>query len=100
LERLDLDLVGPAPDFGQFVVELADQPFAGRRAERLFQPDGHLGRNARPGVQQIAEGLAIDAEESGGIGHAQPVPFKAILPDRRSWVHRLPIRVRPDGKAL
>src|SRR5690606_11838070 len=45
------------------------------------------------GVQQIAEGLPFDAEDAGGIGHAQPVLFNAILPDGRSWVHRLSNRV-------
>src|SRR5579885_2790118 len=93
LERLDLDLLGPAPDLGQLVVELPDQPFARGRAERLFQPDGHLRRDTRPGVQQVAEGLPIDAKDSGSVGDAQPVLFNAVLPDSRSWVHRLPNRI-------
>ena len=89
MERLHLDLFGPAHDLRQLVIELPDQPFAGRGTERLFQPDGHLGRDAGPGIQQIAEGLPIHAKDAGGVGHAQPILFNAILPDGRSWVHRL-----------
>lgn len=97
MEGLNLNLVSTAYNLGQFVVELPDQPFAGGRAERLFQPDRHFGRNARPGIQQVAESLPINAKNSGGAGHTQPVLFKAIPPDRHSWVHRLSIRIRPDA---
>jgi hypothetical protein len=76
------------------MVELQEQPFAGWRAESLFQSDGHLGRDTGMGIQQVTKGLSIDTQNSGGISDTQPVPLDTILPDGRSRMHHLSIRDR------
>jgi hypothetical protein len=57
----------------------------------FFQPDGHLGRDAGPGIQQVAEGLPIDPKDSGGIGLAQPILLNTI-PARRSFLGASPVK--------
>ena len=73
----------------EVVLHLLGQPALGAAAERLRQPDCHLGRDAETPVEQELESVARDRQPFRGLGDRQTERLKALAPDegaRVGWI--------------
>ena len=73
---IDDDVVGMSPGQGHVIGGLHPHQRISLDAESLLEPDGHLGRQGRAPVEQVAESLPRDVEAG-----RQPVDADAMRLD-------------------
>src|ERR1019366_1574393 len=72
-----VDGLGALSGLPEIMLELGAHPRLVRAAERLFQPDRHLSRNASATVQKLGKRLPRHAEPLGGSRYGQAKRLKA-----------------------
>lgn len=97
-----MDPVGGAQGLCEIPGGLEPVPGVRAAAERSFEPDGRVRRDAGAGVDDRGQMAAADAQVPGGGRHREPKGLETVVADREAGVrrilHRHEILLLEDGQ--